>query len=91
MNFGVKTALGFVEEVRDKYERNGKAVDAELRGALPPPPPVGQLNEAQTRIVQNCTALETGTAAVEWTKLKSPSPFVSISMQYMKPVWSEAR
>jgi hypothetical protein len=91
MNFGVKSALGFVEEVRDKYERNGKAVDAELRGALPPPPPMGQLNEEQTRIVQNCTALETGTAVVEWTKLKSPSPFVAISMNYTKPVRSEAR
>ena len=38
MNHGVKYALGVSENVRDKYERSGKAVDAELRGAFLPPP-----------------------------------------------------
>jgi hypothetical protein len=91
MNFGVKIPLGFAENIRDKYERNGKAVDAELRGAFPPPPPMDDLNEEQTRVVQRCLALETGSASVEWTPLQSTSPFVSMSMKYTKPVGSEPR
>jgi hypothetical protein len=91
MNHGVKYALSVSEGVRDKYERSGKAVDAELRGALPLPPPMGQLNDEQTRIVQSCMTLETGSAAVEWTKLGSPSPFVELAMKYTKPVANETR
>jgi hypothetical protein len=91
MNFGVKKALSVAEELRDKYERNGKVVDAELRGALPPPPSMDILNDEQTRVVQSCLALERGSASVEWTPLKSTSPFVSMSMKYTKPVRSEPR
>jgi hypothetical protein len=91
MNFGVKKALGLAEELRDKYERNGKAVDAELRGAFPPPPLVQQLEDEQAGVVLRCLALETGSAAVEWTKLKSASPFVSMSMKYSKPIGDDAR
>jgi hypothetical protein len=39
MNYGVQTALGTLEGLRDKYERNGKAVDAELEGVFLSPPP----------------------------------------------------
>jgi hypothetical protein len=91
MNFGVKSSSGAAEELRDKYERSGKAVDAELRRALPPPPPMPILNEEQARVVQRCLALETGSAAVEWTKLKSISPFVELAMKYTKPVSNEPR
>ena len=34
MNFGIKFALGAAEELRDKNERDGKVVDAELRDAF---------------------------------------------------------
>jgi hypothetical protein len=91
MNWSVKNFLGTAEELRDKYERNGKAVDAELRGGLPPPPPMDTLIEEQTRAVQRCLTLEAASAAVEWTSLKSTSPFVSLSMRYTKPVGGQPR
>jgi hypothetical protein len=91
MNFGVKKALSAAEELRDKYERNGKVVDAELRGALPPPPLLQHLNDEQTRVTQSCMALETGSASVEWTKLTSASPFVELAMKCTKPVENEPR
>jgi hypothetical protein len=113
MNFGVKSALGVAEGLRDKYERSGKAVDAELRGAFPRPPLLRHLDDEQMRIAQSCIALETESVAAastnssskrllavvagnsaasqaravkgSWAKLKSASPFVSLSMKYMKP------
>ncbi|GMI19234.1 hypothetical protein TeGR_g13668, partial [Tetraparma gracilis] len=90
MNYGVRNALGNVEDLRDKYERNGKAVDAELRGAFPPLPLLQQLDDEQARIAKSGLGLETGSAAVEWTKLASTSPFVELAMQHTKPVGREA-
>jgi hypothetical protein len=91
MNWAVKSFLNVMEVLRDKYERNGKAVDAELRGAFPRPPLLQHLNDEQTRIARSCMALETGSASMKWTKLASPSPFVENAMTYTKPVGSEAR
>jgi hypothetical protein len=91
MNFGVKSALGVAEGLRDKYERNGKAVDGELRGVFPTPPLLQHLNDEQARIAQSCMLLETRSAAVQWMKLKSPSPFVSLSMKHTNPVRDEPR
>ncbi|GMI25032.1 hypothetical protein TeGR_g8761 [Tetraparma gracilis] len=85
MKFLIRSTLGIVEDTRDKYERNGKVVDAELRSEFPPPPLLDQLNGEQMRIAQKCLAMETGSAGVEWTPLKSTSPFVAFSMQYTKP------
>ena len=87
----VKNTVGIIELIRDKYERSGKAVDAELRGDFPPPPTMDQLSEEQRRIAQSCMGLETGSAEVEWTKLKSASPFVELGMQYSKPFGNETR
>jgi hypothetical protein len=91
MNWSIKNFLGNAEKLRDTYERSGKAVDAELRGASPPSPLRQHLNDEQTRIAQSCLGLETTSATVEWTQLKSSSPFVSLSMRYTEPVGSEPR
>jgi hypothetical protein len=91
MKYGLKRTLMVVDRLRDKYERNGKSVDAELRGDFPPPPNIGQLGEEQRRIAQSCMGLETGSATVEWVKLKSASPFVELGMKYSKPFGDEAR
>ncbi|GMI41798.1 hypothetical protein TeGR_g11956, partial [Tetraparma gracilis] len=85
MKFLIGKVLGIVDVMSDKYERNGKVVDTELRGEFPPPPLLDQLNGEQMRIAQKCLAMETGSAGVEWTPLKSTSPFVAFSMQYTKP------
>jgi hypothetical protein len=50
-----------------------------------------QLNEEQWRMAQSCMAVETGSGAVEWTKLKSASPFVELGMKYSKPSENNAR
>jgi hypothetical protein len=91
MNWAVKSFLNVMEVLRDKYERSGKAVDAELRGAFPPPPLMNLLDEEQTRIAKCCLGLETASATVEWTSLNSGSPFVALSMRYTKPVGNEPR
>jgi hypothetical protein len=71
MNFGVKSALGFAEGLRDKHERNGKAVDAELRVAFPPPPLLKHLDDEQMRIAHSCLALETESVAAASTNSSS--------------------
>jgi hypothetical protein len=122
MNYGVKHALAFAEGLRDKYERNGKAVDAELKGAFHPPSLLQHLNDEQRSIAQTCLALETESVAAaskyssskqllalvggssaaaraarawavkgSWVKLKSTSPFVSLSMKYVEQGGSKSR
>jgi hypothetical protein len=78
MNFGVKAALGLVEELRDKHERNGKAVDAELRAIFPRPPRVSELSSSQQQVAKSCQRLEAVAADVVWSPLKSPSALVSM-------------
>ncbi|GMI24455.1 hypothetical protein TeGR_g1129 [Tetraparma gracilis] len=43
----IKYSLDFVKQVQDKYERSGKAVDAELRFKFPAPPSEFQEDQAQ--------------------------------------------
>jgi hypothetical protein len=38
MAWAVKSTLGMVKKLQDKYMRNGAKVDAEMRGAFPTPP-----------------------------------------------------
>jgi hypothetical protein len=85
MNFGVKRALSHAEDLRAKYERVGKAVDAELRNAFPRPPAMDSLDDEQTRVAQSCLALETESAEVNWAALKGDSPFVSTWANYKPP------
>jgi hypothetical protein len=91
MDWAVKSFLRVADVLRDKYEREGKAVDAEVRSASPPPPLLQHLNDEQTRIARSCMALEAGSAAADWTSLEAPSPFVELAMIYTKPVGSDAR
>jgi hypothetical protein len=79
MNFGVKDALGSAEELRDKYERNGKAVDAELRREFPPPPLLQHLDEEQSGIVHSCLAMETESAAAASTNSSSKRILAAIA------------
>jgi hypothetical protein len=49
MAWAVKISLGVVKALQDKYMRNGTTVDAEMRGALPAPPPRRSLTSEQVR------------------------------------------
>jgi hypothetical protein len=92
IEYATKYLVGFIKhQLQDEYERSGKVVDAELRDVFPPPPLLQHLDDEQSRIAQSCLTLESGSATVEWTPLKSSSPFVSLSMKYTKPVGSEPR
>ncbi|GMI35292.1 hypothetical protein TeGR_g2861 [Tetraparma gracilis] len=84
MNWGLKSALSSMEDLRDNYERRGETVDAELRGEFPQPPPRSSLNDEQTRVAQSCLALEVGSDTAEWTPLNT-DPFVPIWANYDPP------
>ena len=85
MNWSVKNFLGTAEDLRDTYERNGKAVDSELRAGFPRPPRVGRLSPTQQQVVKSCQRLEAASADVVWSPLKSPSALVSM---WSKPLES---
>jgi hypothetical protein len=57
-----------------RYERSGKAVDAELRSKFPAPP--SEFQEDQVQVVQRCLKVEADTNAdvgLPWAKLESPA------------------
>ncbi|GMI35149.1 hypothetical protein TeGR_g2654, partial [Tetraparma gracilis] len=62
-DWSVKSMLTILDIVRDRFEREGKAVDAELRAALPPPPSLSELGDDARRVVRSCLALEKKTKA----------------------------
>ena len=49
MAWAVKSSLGMVKTLQDKYMRNGAKVDAEMRGAFPAPPLRRSLTSEQVR------------------------------------------
>ena len=49
MAWAVKSTLGMVKTLQDKYMRNGAKVDAEMRGAFPAPPLRRSLTSEQVR------------------------------------------
>jgi len=73
----VKRTLGSVQEMQAKFERKGKAVDAEMRSAFPLPPPLAELNDEQKLVVESCRYLESEEGG-EWEPLPSSSPFVDM-------------
>ena len=65
-----------------RYERSGKAVDAELRLKFPEPP--SEFQEDQIQVAERCLKLEADTNAEggqPWVKLKSPA-LVDLWMQH---------
>ena len=46
------------QSIKDKYERGGNVVDAEIRSAFPSPPPLAELNAEQTSIVETYRVME---------------------------------
>ncbi|GMI22418.1 hypothetical protein TeGR_g13348, partial [Tetraparma gracilis] len=63
MAWAVKSSLGMVKTLQDKYMRNGAKVDAEMRGAFPAPPPRRSLTSEQDALVARCLSLEKGAEA----------------------------
>ncbi|GMI30183.1 hypothetical protein TeGR_g3207, partial [Tetraparma gracilis] len=60
--WSMKRVLGPVATIQDRFERNGREVDADLRSAFHQPPLLKNLNDDQTRVVQRCLVLEAESA-----------------------------
>ncbi|GMI28476.1 hypothetical protein TeGR_g12203 [Tetraparma gracilis] len=60
MAWAVKSLLGMVKTLQDKYMRNGAKVDAEIRGAFPAPPLRRSITSEQNALVARCLTLEKG-------------------------------
>ena len=78
----VKRTLGSVQLMRDKFERKGKVVDAEICSAFPSPPPLAELNDEQKLVVESCLYLESEEGG-EWEPLPSSSPLVDMWCKHM--------
>jgi len=84
--------LGLVEELRERYERRGRVVDAEIRDAFKEPPVWESLTPAQTAIITSTMRLESDVDdSRPWKSLQSPVPFVSMWMKYTPPAIGSTR
>jgi hypothetical protein len=89
MKFAVRKTLGTVARVQSPFERSGKAVDGELRGALPLPPPLAELSVEQRQVVDKCRVLETETGDAKWEKLKSDLTFSQMWIKHVQAARGE--
>jgi hypothetical protein len=83
MNMRIKSTLGVVKLIRDKYERNGLDVDKELREAFPIPPRVSALTTEQREIYARCRGLEMNSVGRGWADVPYSTPLVKISMKHV--------
>ncbi|GMI30188.1 hypothetical protein TeGR_g2576, partial [Tetraparma gracilis] len=79
--WSMKRALGPVAKIQDRFERNAKEVDGELRRELLLPKRELELNEGQKHLVQRCKALETHDDEGGWKEIESNSAFVSFAVK----------
>ena len=88
----IERGLSVVQRISDKFKRNGKEVDAELRKEFVANiGGVQLLTEPQKLIVNKCMDLEANfntPNSFKVTKLDSKSPFVDMSMKMSTPVGS---
>jgi len=80
----VYTELFFVRTLQDKFVRNGRHVDREIRGNFAPPPRRHDLEPAQNFVVSSATNLELYDTDGDghWTALRSKSPFITMQTRY---------
>ncbi|GMI21007.1 hypothetical protein TeGR_g5926, partial [Tetraparma gracilis] len=79
--WSMKRVLGPVAEIQDRFERNAKEVDGELRREFSLPKRELELNEGQKHLVQRCKALETHDDESGWNEIESNSSFVSFAVK----------
>jgi hypothetical protein len=85
MKYAIKKSLAVVDRMLIRYERNGKAVDAELRGAFPPPPTFGELGADECLVMGKCRDLGSEAADVPWEVIKSALPFTKMWIKTLPP------
>ena len=88
MNKRLLSTMKTLARIQHKYERKGRLIDAEIRAVFPSPPPLDQLADEQTAVVEGCRTLEAEDER-EWKDLESPSPLVKMWVKYAKPKTGE--
>ncbi|GMI32785.1 hypothetical protein TeGR_g3036 [Tetraparma gracilis] len=83
MKFATKKVLSTVDRVRDRYERSGTAVDAELRGEFPPPPLRADLGNTERLVVDKAWALQSEAEDVPWEVIKSDFPLTKMWIKHV--------
>ena len=89
-NTRILSALNALRDIRHKFLRNGKIVDAEAHAAFPAPPPLSHLSPDQLAMLATCRELEKSVGYKTsrslmtdgWVPHKAPSPFVSAYSKY---------
>jgi len=81
LNARIKATLGVVQTIQDKFARNGKIVDKEMRDVFASPLPLAELSEEQMSVVEDCRSLESEDGS-EWETLASPSSFVTMRVKH---------
>ena len=69
------------QRLQDKFARNGKIVDKEMRDAFPTPSALADLSEEQIAVFESCRYLESEDGS-EWKTLTPPSPLVQMWMKH---------
>jgi hypothetical protein len=85
MNMRIKSTLGIVKRLRDKYERKDKEIDKEVRDEYSRPSPVSALTAEQREIYARCRALEKNAGGSGWIDISYSSPLVKMSMKHVPP------
>jgi len=91
LNAIVKRTLSIVHDAQDRFLRNGKVIDAEMRAAFPSPPALATLTDEQKAIFAKCIALEQGSGVMKWQAHKSPSYLVKMMSRYTPSERGEAQ
>jgi len=81
VNARVLQALRVNQRLQDKFARNGKIVDKEMRDAFPTPSALADLSEEQIAVFESCRYLESEDGS-EWKTLTPPSPLVQMWMKH---------
>ena len=74
-SYFAKTDLAVITQLADKFERNARVVDDEMRKATMPPPPIDELTDEQKALIDDGRGLE----RVIYQKIESP-PFIQHEM-----------
>jgi len=75
------STLSAVHNMQNKFARNGKLVDKEMRAVFLNPPALAELGDEQLSVVEDCRSLECEDGS-EWETLASPSTFVNMWMKH---------
>jgi hypothetical protein len=85
LNLRLKSSLDVTKRIQDKFQRNKRLVDEEVREALPTPTPLGELSADQREVYLRSLSRETAYDNEKSIPLRSTSAFVEMLMAYTPP------